>query len=112
MAKQIVCRVRRTGDVPYHQEYLVPWEEGMTLLGALRYIHTQIDATLAIPGVFCKRGLCGGCVVLCNAKRTLACRMLLPPGLYLVEPVQDRQVIRDLVVDQSWVEGNRLREEE
>ena len=102
MSEYAVCRIMRTGEVPYEQEYKVPWEKGMTLLAALKYINSQIDPSMAIPGVFCKRGICGGCMVICNGKRVMACRMLLNLEVYSIKAANDEKIIRDLVIDQSW----------
>ncbi len=86
--------------VPYYRIYSVPWVEGLTLLAALRMVYAQFDRTLAFRNYFCGRGLCTGCRVTVDGTVKKACHVILEPGHeYLVEPIKNYPVIRDLVVD-------------
>ncbi len=90
----------QTDAVPCYRVYSVPWVEGFTLLAALRMVYRQFDRTLAFRNYFCGRGLCTGCRVTVDGAVKKACHVILEAGReYLVEPIKDYPVIRDLVVD-------------
>jgi len=55
---------------------------------------------LGFRNYFCGRGLCAGCRLTVDGTVKKACHTLLEPGReYIVEPLKDYPVIRDLVVD-------------
>ncbi|MDR3592027.1 MAG: 2Fe-2S iron-sulfur cluster-binding protein [Negativicutes bacterium] len=86
--------------IPYYRKYTLAWSDGFTLLAAIRQIYAEQDGTLAFRNYFCGRGLCAGCRVTVDGGVKKACHVLLEPGReYLVEPLKDYPVIRDLVVD-------------
>jgi succinate dehydrogenase/fumarate reductase-like Fe-S protein len=89
-----------TDSVPYYVLYTVPWNEGLTLLAAIRKIYVTLDPTLGFRNYFCGRGLCGGCRVTVDGSAKRACHVVLAQNHeYLIEPLKDYPVIRDLVVD-------------
>jgi len=89
-----------TDAVPHYRVYTVPWIEGLTLLAAIRQIYATIDRTLGFRNYFCGRGLCGGCRVTVDGTAKRACHVVLVSDQeYLVEPLKNYPVIRDLVVD-------------
>ena len=78
------------------QEYQVPHFEGMTMLVALRYIHDNLDPTLAFRNYHCGRGVCVTCVVRMNGKKLRACSAPLESQqTYEGTPANDKN-IRDL----------------
>ncbi len=76
--------------------YELPFENA-TLLEALNYIKTKIDASLSFASG-CRSGVCGSCAVRVNGTEELACAYKLDDG-DLIEPLKNVPVIRDLVVD-------------
>ncbi len=87
-------------ESPRFESYSIPWEEGSTVLSALRYIYRNIDRTLAYREYECYRGLCNSCRVSVDGREHKGCRTLLEPGReYTLKPLRGRRVIRDLVVD-------------
>ena len=89
-----------TDAVPHYEVYTVPWIEGLTLLAAIHRIYATIDPTLGFRNYFCGRGLCGGCRVTVDGAAKRACHVVLVSDQeYLVEPLKNYPVIRDLVVD-------------
>jgi len=89
-----------TDAVPYYKTYTLPWTEGLTMLGALRMIYATIDPGLGFRNYFCGRGLCAGCRVTVDGTIKKACHVILEVGReYVVEPIKNYPVIRDLVVD-------------
>ena len=86
--------------IPYYMVYTLPWTEGMTMLAAIRMIYATIDPTLGFRNYFCGRGLCAGCRVTIDGAVKRACHVILEAGReYVVEPLKNYPVIRDLVVD-------------
>ncbi len=89
-----------TDAVPHYTNYALPWTEGLTLLAAIRRIYETLDPSLGFRNYFCGRGLCSSCLMMVDGKSKHSCHVLLEPGReYLVEPLKDYPVIRDLVVD-------------
>lgn len=78
--------------------YVIPYAEGMRVAQALRYILENLDGTLAFRNTFCKRGSCGLCMVLLDKKPVMACKAMMKPEV-LIEPLPERMLIKDLVVD-------------
>lgn len=76
--------------------------EGVTLLTLLNHIKTKIDPTLTYSHG-CRSGVCGSCAVRVNGREQLMCEYKPSDG-DCVEPIQNARVIRDLVVDSSFVE--------
>jgi succinate dehydrogenase/fumarate reductase-like Fe-S protein len=86
--------------VPYYKSYTLPWTEGMTMLAAIRMIYATVDPSLGFRNYFCGRGLCAGCRVTLDGTVKRACHAILEAGReYVVEPLKNYPVIRDLVVD-------------
>lgn len=89
-----------TDAVPYYTTYSLSWTEGLTLLAAIRMIYATMDPGLAFRNYFCGRGLCGGCRVTIDGTVKRSCHVILEAGReYVVEPLKNYPVIRDLVVD-------------
>ena len=85
---------------PSYTKYVLPWTEGLTLLMAVRKIYETLDPTLGFRNYACGRGLCGSCLMMVDGAAKKSCHVVLEPGrAYLVEPLRDHPVIRDLVVD-------------
>ena len=66
-----VCRWSESGGGD-PQSYSVPVEEEMDVLNVLEYIHDHMDSTVSFRSS-CRRGLCGGCLMLIDGKLQLAC---------------------------------------
>lgn len=96
-----VLRVRRgsAGDVPRFDEFEVPYENGMSVLDALRWIRIHRDSTLAIRYSCINANACKTCMALIDGKVEYTCIAKLLPGIVTVEPLPKRRLIRDLVTD-------------
>lgn len=78
---------------------LAPYVHGISVLSLLKYIYENLDSSIAYPLCLCRIGKCGNCAVRLNGKVVLACATMVKHGEELViEPVNDKKVIRDLVV--------------
>jgi len=79
-------------------EYEVPFEN-ITLLEALNYIKTKLDATLTYSAG-CRSGVCGSCAVRVNGTEQLSCSYKLDDG-DSISALKNAPIIRDLVVDRE-----------
>ncbi len=80
-----------------YKEYDIPYEDWMTVLNVLDYIHEDYDRSLAYYKS-CRIGKCTGCLVEVDGKDKLACTTLAKSGMK-IGPAKGRKVIRDLVIE-------------
>ena len=89
---------------PYYQDYELDMDETATVLDGLIAVREEIDGTLALR-CSCRSAICGSCAMRVNGHAALACKtkvvdaMAAVDGPILVEPANNMQVIKDLVVD-------------
>jgi succinate dehydrogenase/fumarate reductase-like Fe-S protein len=96
-----VLRIRRgspNGESRY-QDFEVPYEHGMSVLDALRWIRVNLDSTLAIRYSCINANACKTCMAVVNGEVEYTCIAKLTPGIITVEPLPKRPLIRDLVTD-------------
>ncbi|KKN09225.1 hypothetical protein LCGC14_1048750 [marine sediment metagenome] len=102
--KQIVkFRIRRYNpdldDEPHFIDYDIPYTDRQVIMDALHYIFQNIDSSLAYRWN-CRSGQCGSCSININGVPGLTCRTNVDPSKqYVLEPLSNLPVIRDLVVD-------------
>src|SRR5688572_14962600 len=101
VTKTAVLRVQRgaSGGTIRFEDFEVPYEEGMSVLDALRWIRTHLDSSLAIRYSCINANACKTCMALVNGEVEYTCIAKLTPGLVTVEPLPKRPLIRDLVTD-------------
>jgi succinate dehydrogenase/fumarate reductase-like Fe-S protein len=99
--KKAVLRVRRgtANDEGRYDDFEVPFEKGMSVLDALRWIRVNLDSTLAIRYSCINANACKTCMALVNGKVEYTCIAKLTQGIITVEPLPKRPLIRDLVTD-------------
>ena len=100
---EITARVFRynpqSDPEPRYDEFVLPYDKGVTVLGILRYIYDNHDGTLAFRNYHCGALICGCCRVSVNGKRMKSCNAVVGPGdTVVIEPFDRERVIRDLVV--------------
>ena len=83
----------------HYDEFEVPFEDGMSVLDALRWIRIYRDSTLAIRYSCINANACKTCMALVNGEVEYTCIAKLMPGVVTVEPLPKRPLIRDLVTD-------------
>ena len=100
-AKTAVLRVRRggPGEAKRFDDFDVPYEDGMSVLDALRWIRTHLDSSLAIRYSCINANACKTCMALVNGEVEYTCIARLTPGVVTVEPLAKRPLIRDLITD-------------
>jgi succinate dehydrogenase/fumarate reductase-like Fe-S protein len=86
-------------DEGHFQTYEVPFEEGMSVLDALRWIRTHLDSSLAIRYSCINANACKTCMALVNGAVEYTCTARLTAAGADVAPLPKRPVIRDLVTD-------------
>ena len=101
LKKKAVLRVRRgtVSDKDRYDEFEIPFEEGMSVLDALRWIRANLDSSLAIRYSCINANACKTCMALVNGEVEYTCIAKLTPTVITVEPLPKRPLIRDLVTD-------------
>ena len=99
--KKAILRVRRgtTNEVGRYENFEVPYEDGMSVLDALRWIRVNLDSSLAIRYSCINANACKTCMALVNGEVEYTCIARLAPEIITVEPLPKRPLIRDLVTD-------------
>jgi succinate dehydrogenase/fumarate reductase-like Fe-S protein len=82
-----------------YDTYQVPYEEGMSVLDALRWIRSHLDSSLAIRYSCINANVCKTCVALVDGNVEYTCTARLREAPVTVKPLPKRSVIRDLVTD-------------
>ena len=99
--KTAMLHVRRgaPGEAARYDDFEVPFEDGMSVLDALRWIRVNLDSTLAIRYSCINANACKTCMALVNGEVEYTCIAKLTPDTMTVEPLPKRPLIRDLVTD-------------
>ena len=99
--KKAVLRVRRgtANEAPRYENFEVPYEDGMSVLDALRWVRANLDSSLAIRYSCINANACKTCMALVNGEVEYTCIAKLAPKVITVEPLPKRPLIRDLVTD-------------
>ena len=82
-----------------YQTYDVPFEEGMSVLDALRWVRAHRDPTLAIRYSCLNANACKTCMALVDGVVEYTCTARLTTSGVTVAPLPSRPVVRDLVTD-------------
>jgi len=79
--KNTRLRVRRgsVGEAVRYDTFEVPYEEGMSVLDALRWIRIHVDSTLAIRYSCINANACKTCMALVNGEVEYTCIAKLTP---------------------------------
>ena len=99
--KKATLHVRRgaPGEAACYDDFVVPYEDGMSVLDALRWIRAHRDSTLAIRYSCINANACKTCMALVNGAVEYTCIAKLAPEVVTVEPLPKRPLLRDLVTD-------------
>lgn len=83
----------------FYETYDVPFEEGMSVLDALRWIRAHRDPSLAIRYSCINANACKTCMALVDGVVEYTCTARLNESCATIEPLPSRPVIKDLVTD-------------
>jgi succinate dehydrogenase/fumarate reductase-like Fe-S protein len=99
MLKKAVLTVRRgaPGEAAQAQSWEVPFDQGQTVLDALRWIRVHADPTLAFRYSCISANACKECMMRVDGKTVYACLTRLETREMLVEPLSKKDLVRDLV---------------
>ena len=101
--KNKTARLRISRGMPggerCYDTFELPYEDGMSVLDALRWIRANLDSTLAIRYSCINANACKTCMALVNGEVEYTCIAKVTPELITVEPLPKRQLIRDLITD-------------
>lgn len=100
-AQTAILRVRRGSSerAGRFEDFEVSYEEGMSVLDALRWVRANLDSTLAIRYSCINANACKTCMARVNGQVEYTCVAKLTPGVITVEPLPKRPLVRDLVTD-------------
>ncbi len=82
------------------QEFELDIPKGVTVLDILMKIKEEIDPSLSFRAM-CRASICGTCGVKVNGEPRLACNTRIYQEEVIIEPVDNAEPIKDLVVDQD-----------
>jgi len=83
----VVIKIKRQDGI---HEFVIPHEEGMNALSALKIIYECYDRSIAYPVCLCRVGRCGACAMKINGKNVLGCAFRIEAGQeYLIESIAD-----------------------
>jgi succinate dehydrogenase/fumarate reductase-like Fe-S protein len=88
-----------TANAGHYQTYEVPFEDGMSVLDALRWVRSHRDPTLAIRYSCLNANACKTCMALVDGVVEYTCTARLIESGATVAPLPSRPVVRDLVTD-------------
>ena len=94
-------KIRRgSADGPArHQVFDFEFEDGQSVLDALRWIRGNRDATLAVRYSCINANACKECVMRIDGRTGYACTTPLKPGVMVLDPLPNKRLIRDLITD-------------
>ena len=91
---------RGSPGAPGHfEEFEVPFEPGQTVLDALRWIREHRDPGLAIRFSCINANACKECMMDVDGKTVYACTTRLAEREMVVEPLPNKELVRDLVTE-------------
>ena len=86
-------------EAPREERWEVLFEPGQSVLDALRWIRAHRDASLAIRYSCTNANTCKECMVRIDGKTGYACTARLREGEMHIEPLPNKQLVRDLVTE-------------
>ena len=87
------------GESGRYEHYEVPFEQGQTVLDGLRWIRVNHDSTLAIRFSCINANACKECMMRVDGKTVYACTTRLAEREMTLEPLPNKQLVRDLVTE-------------
>lgn len=93
-------------EEPRYETYDVPAEawNRRKVIDVIRYIYEHYAPGLSFREP-CRQQVCGACTVMVNKKPVLACEAIAEKEM-IIEPVNKRKVLKDLVVDSPELEDS------
>ena len=89
-------RIRRGES---YESFEVPFEPGQSVLDGLRWIRVRHDPSLAIRFSCINANACKECMMQIDGKTVYACTARLAEREMLLEPLPNKELVRDLVTE-------------
>ena len=89
----------RPGEAPRYDEFVIPYEDGESVLDGLVRIRELHDPGLAVRFSCFHANVCKECTMVIDGEVGYACIAKLRPGVTQIDPLPNRPLIRDLVSD-------------
>ena len=102
MTRQVATLVIRRGapGEPGHVDrFDFAFEDGQSVLDALRWIRGHADTSLAVRYACINANACKECVIRIDGRTGYACTTRLVAGEMLLEPLANKPLVRDLVTE-------------
>jgi succinate dehydrogenase/fumarate reductase-like Fe-S protein len=99
--KTMTLRVRRgaAGEAPRYDAFEVPYQDGTSVLDALMWIRATLDPSLAVRFSCVNANACKECMLMVDGRTEYACTARLKAGVMTLDPLDNKELIRDLVTD-------------
>src|ERR1044071_8356361 len=81
------------GEAVRYDRFEVPYEEGMSVLDALRWIRSHVDSSLGIRYSCINANACKTCMALVNGEVEYPCIAKLTPDIIVLEPLPKRRLV-------------------
>jgi len=99
-ARLRVRRGVRDEPAPRYDQFVVPFEDGASVLDGLLWIRAHRDPTLAIRYSCINANVCKECTIAIDGKVAYACTTrLLADEVMTLDPLPGKTQLRDLVTD-------------
>jgi len=101
MSEQTTLLIQRglPGEEPRWERFEFSYEPGQSVLDGVRMLRVAQDPTLAIRFSCINANACKECMVLVDGKVTYACTRRLEPREMRIQPLPNKQLVRDLVTE-------------
>lgn len=87
------------GEAETWDRFEVAFSPGQSVLDALRQVRTTTDPTLAFRYSCINANACKECMMLLDGKTIYACTARLEPREMRLEPLRNKQLLRDLATE-------------
>jgi len=84
---------------PEFKTYRVPFQQGASILDALIWINDNVDDSLSFRYSCINANACKECMMIIDGKVEYACLKKLPKSGSKLEPLPNKNLIKDLVTD-------------
>jgi succinate dehydrogenase/fumarate reductase-like Fe-S protein len=81
------------------EAHQVPFERGQSVLDGLRWIRVNKDPSLAVRFSCINANACKECMIQVDGKTVYACTTRLVDGEMTLDPLPNKQLIKDLVTE-------------
>ena len=93
----LVIRRGSPGEAPRDEAFTVEFQPGASVLDVLRMLRVERDPTLTFRYACLNANACKECMMVVNGKVTYACTARVVEGTTTLQPLPNKELVRDLV---------------